>query len=122
MAAISARGDGPDPRFHGDPVARAARQICRDRPRAAGSVASAARRETLTAQGAKNPLFGAEQPVAGVAEAGKDIAVIVEAAVDRGSDDRDLGKDPVEFLDALGRGDEADKLDRPRLQLDQARD
>ena len=66
---------------------------------------------------------GAEQPVAGVAQPGQDIAVVVENAVeDRGGHDRHSGKDAVQFRDAFGRRDEADELDRARPHLDQARD
>ena len=53
----------------------------------------------------------AEQAVAGVAEAGHDVALLVEALVDRGGEDRHVRVDAVQLRDALGRGEQADELD-----------
>src|SRR6185312_7883566 len=59
-------------------------------------------------------LLRAEDPVAGVAQAGQDVAVRVELAIDRGRVDRHVRMRFVERRDALGTGDEAHHPDRPR--------
>ena len=46
----------------------------------------------------------------GVAQAGQDVALLVELAVDGGGVDRDLRVLGVQGLDAFGGGDEADEL------------
>src|SRR3954469_20666847 len=51
----------------------------------------------------------AEDAVARVAEAGADVAVGVELAVQRGRPDRDVGMAGVDRLDALGSADQADE-------------
>ena len=75
------------------------------RPPASGARRSAARRRGRRtprgASGARGRSFRAVQPVAGVAETGDDVAVLVEAAVDRGADDVHVGIFGVHALDPL---------------------
>ncbi len=47
-------------------------------------------------------LFGAVSAVAGIAEAGKDEAVFVEAVIDGGSPDRHVGMCAAQSFDAFG--------------------
>src|SRR6185437_9775178 len=65
------------------------------------------------------PLFRAEHPVARVAEAGNDVAVVVEPLVDRRGPDFHVGMRFCQPFDPLGRGqkaDEADALDHAPLE------
>ena len=64
----------------------------------------------------RRPSAGAVDPVAGVAEAWQDVAVIVEPGVDGRRVDSDVGMGRGHAADAFGRGQEAGKLDlgRPR--------
>ncbi len=48
--------------------------------------------------------------------------MIVEAAVERGGDDRHAREDALQLFDPLGRGDEADEFDRAGFQLDEPGD
>jgi hypothetical protein len=50
-----------------------------------------------------------EEAIAGVAESGKDVAVLVEFAIERGADDRNIGMRVVHALDSGRRGDETEK-------------
>ena len=54
----------------------------------------------------------AVEPVAEVAEARQDEALLVELAIEGGREDRDVGMVGREPLDALGGGDHADERDR----------
>src|SRR5688572_393908 len=58
-----------------------------------------------------------ENPVAGVAEAGQDVALLVQLAVDSGRVDRDVGVGLVQRVNPLRRRDEADEFHagHPRL-------
>ena len=56
-------------------------------------------------------LLGAENAVAGVAQAGDDVAVLVEVIVERASVDVDVGELLLNGLDALGSGDEHHERD-----------
>ena len=59
-------------------------------------------------------LLGAEEAVAGVAEAGHDVAVVVEVVVDRaGVDAHVVAARSSDLGDALGRRDEHEQLDVP---------
>ena len=55
-------------------------------------------------------LFCSEYPVAGVAESGADIGVLVEAAVELADVYLDVGMSLVQALDPFGRGDYADEF------------
>src|SRR6185312_10979320 len=57
---------------------------------------------------------GAVEAVAGVAEAGHDVALLVQPAVDRGGHDPHVGMLGPDVLDAFGRRDEADERHRAR--------
>src|ERR1700692_4146378 len=63
------------------------------------------------------PLFRAEQAVAGVAQAGADIGVGVELAVDGGGEDRHVGMVGGEGCDTSRGGEEADDFDVLRAGL-----
>lgn len=52
-------------------------------------------------------LFRSENPVAGIAETGNDIAVIVEVAVNRGGVDDNIGVQLMQHFNALGSGNKA---------------
>lgn len=56
-------------------------------------------------------LLGAEESISGVAEAGDDVAQLVEVGVHGGGDDGDVRVACVELGEALGAGEEADELD-----------
>jgi hypothetical protein len=62
-------------------------------------------------------VLGAEDAVACVAQAGQDIAVLVELAVDRRGVHRHVGMRIVERADALGARHQADEPDRARARL-----
>src|SRR6218665_923434 len=66
-------------------------------------------------------LFGAENPVPGIAQTRQDKAMVVESAVDGGGEDGYIGVGLLQSGDALGRGQQADELDRAGLELLQAR-
>src|SRR6185312_7143066 len=51
----------------------------------------------------------AEETVAGVAEAGEDISLVVELAIERGTEDRDIRVRAVHSLHTGGRGDETEE-------------
>src|SRR5688500_19359377 len=51
-----------------------------------------------------------ENPVAGVAEAGQDVALLVQLAVDSGRVDRDVGVGLVQRVNRLRRRDEGDEF------------
>ena len=53
----------------------------------------------------------AEQSIAGVAESGEDVAVLVELAVECGSKDRHVGVSFAKARDAFRRGDKTEELD-----------
>src|SRR5260370_39839856 len=53
--------------------------------------------------------LGAEHPIAGVAEAWQDIAVIIQPFVDRGRPDRNVGMFLSEVRDAFRRSQQADE-------------
>src|SRR5207342_1589441 len=57
------------------------------------------------------------EPVARVAEAGDDVAPLVQAAVDGCGHDAHLGVFALKVRDPFGGGDEADERDRPRAGL-----
>ena len=59
----------------------------------------------------ESPLLRPVNPVAGVAQAGQDIAVIVEFAVDRGGKDGHVRMGFGKHLGALGGGQQADEFD-----------
>ena len=61
-------------------------------------------------------LLRAVQAVACVAEPGHDVALLVERAVDRRHDDRDVGMVAMDPLDPLGRGDQGDQPDGRRAR------
>src|SRR5215831_13750866 len=65
----------------------------------------------------KQNLFGAEQAISGVAEAGHDVALFVEVVVDRRGEHRHVGMHAVKRADALGAGQQAHELDRARTAL-----
>src|SRR5688500_3506291 len=71
---------------------------------------------------ARRSAVGAEDAVARVAQAGADVAVAVELAVERGGDDRDLGMGLAQGRDTLRRGHEADHVDAPGARALQPRD
>ena len=50
------------------------------------------------------PLLRPVKPIAGVAQAGHDVAVVVQVVVDRGGHDGDVRVGRLERGDALGRG------------------
>ena len=81
----------------------------RDRSPRRGPPASPAARRTWLAD-----LLRSVQPVACVAEAREDVALLVQAAVDRRDDDGDVGVVAVHARDPLGRRDERDEADRRR--------
>src|SRR6185437_9927706 len=56
-------------------------------------------------------LFGAEDLVAGVAEAGQDVAVLVETLVDRGGVDLDVGVSCRDAFEAFRCGNQEQALD-----------
>ena len=56
-------------------------------------------------------LFRSKQTVAGVSEAGVDVGVVVEAFVDCGDVDRDVGVVFLDAFDAFRGGDDADEFD-----------
>src|SRR5207248_6611785 len=56
--------------------------------------------------------LGPVEPVAGVAEAGDDVAALVQLAVDGGGDDPHVRVFALQVLDPFGRGDQADERDR----------
>src|SRR5581483_12054190 len=59
----------------------------------------------------RGPSLRPEHPVAGVAEAGQDVAVVVQPLVDRRGPDRHVGMLLLELRDALGGGEQADEAD-----------
>ncbi len=67
-------------------------------------------------------LLGPENPIAGVAEAWDDIAMLVQPFVDRGGPDSHVRMRTAELADPFGRGERADKSDIPRAALLQAGD
>ena len=62
-------------------------------------------------------LFGSVEAVAGIAEAGNDVAVVVQIVVDGGGVDRDAGLGSLQPLDAFRRGQQADEADVPGAAL-----
>ena len=56
-------------------------------------------------------LLCSENPVAGIAEAGKDIRIVVELTVNTAYIDLDIGMSLRELVDALGCCDDAHELD-----------
>ena len=60
-------------------------------------------------------MAGPELAVAGVAQAGHDVALLVEPAVERRAMDLDVGMRRLDRRDALRRGDQVDELDADRL-------
>ena len=56
-------------------------------------------------------LFRTEHAVPGVAQAGDDVAVLIELLVDRGGPDLDVGMGFGQPLDPFGRGEKADEPD-----------
>ena len=58
--------------------------------------------------------MGAEDPVARIAQAGEDVAVLVELPIDRRRVDRNFGMRFAERADAFGTRDEADHAHRAR--------
>ena len=79
----------------------------------ASSPASLSKSGTFQEAGedASSRLLRAVHPVAGVAQAGHDIAVLVEMAVDRGGPDRHVGMARLSRANALRRGEQADEAD-----------
>src|SRR5438876_1045405 len=69
----------------------------------------ARRRRDLS--GDRGALAGPELPVPGVAKTRDDVALVVEALVERGDVDRHVGVALGQRLHALGRGDDPDVLD-----------
>src|SRR5678816_2300156 len=65
---------------------------------------------------------GAEEAIARVAQAGHDVTVLVEVAVDRGGEDRHVGVHAVEGGEALRAREQADEADRARPGRPQAAD
>ena len=70
--------------------------------------------------GASARLLRAEEPVAGVAEAGQDVPVLVQLAVERGGEDGDVGVRGVQAPDALGGGDQEAEKRRAGIRADLA--
>src|SRR3546814_1154500 len=62
-------------------------------------------------------LLRPEDAVAGVAQAGHDVALVVQLLVDRGGEDGDVGVGAAQLGDALRGGDQADEADLPRAVL-----
>lgn len=56
-------------------------------------------------------LLGAEDPIAGVAQTGDDIAVVVELLIQSGAVDIHVGVIMMHPLNALGSGDNVHQLD-----------
>src|SRR6185295_13229174 len=63
--------------------------------------------------GGCSELAGAEQAVAGVAQARQDVALRVELAVERGREDVDVRVRLEQPPHALGRGDDREEADAP---------
>src|SRR2546425_5869138 len=86
-----------------------------------GSTTRTACSKTGTQAGAarsrREGLARTELPVAGVAEAGHDIALVVEALVERGDMDRNIGVRARKGAHSFGCGDDADVLDPLRAPL-----
>ena len=59
----------------------------------------------------ENTLLRAEDPVAGVAQAGDDVAVLVELFIHGGDVDLHVGVVGADALDALGGGEDVHELD-----------
>src|SRR5688572_440551 len=81
-----------------------------------GASGASARSRTGSAvlSGAVTPALPQARPelaVAGVAQAGHDVALLVELPVERGAVDVDVGMRVGDGLDALRRGDEVDEAD-----------
>src|SRR5262249_59396312 len=64
----------------------------------------------------------AENAIARIAQAGADVAGVVELAIDRRGGDVHVGVRFAQRLDALGRGDEADEVDALRTRALAPRD
>src|SRR3978361_1708512 len=71
---------------------------------------------------ANSLLLRAEHAIAGVAEPGDDIALLVEPLVDRRGVDRAIWMRGVKHAQALGHGQQAHELDRARPGLLDPRD
>ena len=71
---------------------------------------SVQRTEYRSLEEIERPLFRSEQSVAGVAQTGDDVAVLVQSFVQRGGVDGHVGVRFVEGGYAFGRGDQAHKL------------
>ena len=56
-------------------------------------------------------LLGSEYAVAGVAEAGNDVALLVEMVIHVGAEDIDVRMCVLEYLESLRGCDDAEKLD-----------
>src|SRR4051812_26880310 len=74
----------------------------------------------VSAQG-RSAVPGAEQPIAGVTEAGQNIAQPIELTVERSGEDRHVGMSLQHALDALGRGHDGKEADPSRSRSLQAR-
>src|ERR1700722_10195223 len=64
-----------------------------------------------SARGVNPELLRPEHPVAGVAEAGHDVAVVVQPLVDGGGPDRNVRMLLLKMRDAFGGGEQADETD-----------
>ena len=64
-----------------------------------------------SAQPASAGLLRAEDTVARIAQTGQDVAVVIELAVNGGSKDLDVRMRCVQGVNALGHGQQAQKLD-----------
>src|SRR4051794_13286666 len=65
-------------------------------------------------KGERSEVPRAEQPVAGIAKAGQDVAVLVELAVERGGEDMHLGMRLEHQPHPLGGGHDREEPDPPR--------
>ena len=52
---------------------------------------------------------GSEEAIAGVAEPGKDVTVLIELSIECGADDRDVGMCVVDARHAGGSGDDTEE-------------
>src|SRR5687768_1025175 len=80
------------------------------------------RRISLTSSPVRVRSAGPEEAVARVAEAGKDVALVVQLAVERGGEDGDVGVHLEHAGDALGRGHDAEEADAARAGLPERAD
>ena len=103
VVAHSAIPDDLGPSFHPDATAPAGNSGAEELKRAAR-------------------LLRAEEAIAGVPQPGEDIAVRIEAAVERRRNDPHVGKDARKLGDAFRGGNQADELDPSRREFLEARD